>query len=483
MRAVDRDTEKFLYRQVTDLISEQMQAGALRPGDRLPSLRRLSSSLGLSIPTVKQAYQELERQGRVESRPQSGFYVRARVDNPIVRSGVGSHRGAVKPSPVRCRSLMERVYDDIHRPDAQLFGIANPSMVRPAAKGLNRAMKRVMARAEGSALGYARSTGDPELVRQIAYRYLDRGGKVEPEAIVVTNGGQEALTIALMAVAEPGDIIAVESPTYCGLLELIESLGMLAVEIETCPQHGLSIPALAKALNRHDIKACIFASCINNPLGSATSDAHRETLVGLLEDRDIPLIEDDVYGELMFDGHRPRLAQFYSRKNLVLTCGSFSKTAAPGYRIGWLLPGRFDEQVRRLKRAFSCSSGLLQQLTLSEYIASGDYDRHLKTIRPLLRSNAERMTALIGRYFPARTRISRPAGGSVLWLELSEHIDSAELFDRALEQSITVCPGSIFSPTGRYRHFVRLSFGFPWDDAVEAGIRSLGLLVARLSGE
>ena len=253
----------------------------------------------------------------------------------------------------------------------------------------------------------------------------------KPEAIVVTNGGQEALTIALMAVAAHGDIIAVESPTYCGMLELIESLGMLAIEVETCPQNGLSISALEKALDSHDIKACIFASCINNPLGSATTDAHRETLVGLLEDRGIPLIEDDVYGELMFDGRRPRLAQSYSRKNLVLTCGSFSKTAAPGYRIGWLLPGRFDEQARRLKRAFSCSSGLLQQLTLSEYIASGDYDRYLKTIRPLLRSNAERMTALIGRYFPARTRISRPAGGSVLWLELSEHIDSAELFDRA----------------------------------------------------
>jgi len=483
MRTVDREADRFLYRQVADLIAEQMRAGALRPGDRLPSLRRLSSSLGLSIPTVKQAYQELERQGRVESRPQSGFYVRARVDNPLVRSGVGARRGGLKPSPVSCRSLMERVYDDIHRPDASLFGIANPSMVRPATKGLNRTMKRVLARAAESNLGYARSTGDPDLVRQIAYRYLDNGGKVEPESIVITNGGQEALTIALMSVAERGDIIAVESPTYCGMLELIESLGMLAVEIETCPQQGLSIAALEEALNRYDIKACMFASCINNPLGSATSDEHRESLVGLLEAREIPLIEDDVYGDLMFDGHRPRLAQFYSRKNLVLTCGSFSKTAAPGYRIGWLLPGRFGEQARRLKRAFSCSSGLLQQLTLSEYIASGDYDRQLKTIRPLLRSNAERMTALIGRYFPARTRISRPAGGSVLWLELSEHIDAAELFDRALEQSITICPGSIFSPTGRYGHFIRLSFGFPWSDAVEAGIRALGLLVARSSAE
>lgn len=483
MRAVDRDTDRFLYRQVTDLIAEQMRAGTLRPGDRLPSLRRLSASLGLSIPTVKQAYQELERQGRVESRPQSGFYMRARVDNALVRSGVGARRGDSKPSQLRCRSLMERVYDSIHRPDAQLFGIANPSMVRPASKGLNRAMKRVMARTENNSLGYARSTGQPELVRQIAYRYLDIGGPVEPEGIVITNGGQEALSIALMAVAKRGDIIAVESPTYCGMLEIIESLGMLAIEIETCPEDGLSISALEKTLGQHDVKACIFSSCINNPLGSATSDEHREALVGLLEARNIPLIEDDVYGDLMFDGSRPKLAQFYSRKNLVLTCGSFSKTVAPGYRIGWLLPGRFDEQVRRLKRALSASSGLLQQLTLSEYIAAGDYERHLKTICPLLKSNAERMAALIGRYFPARTRISRPRGGSVLWLELNDAIDSAELFDRALEQSLTICPGSIFSSTGRYRHFIRLSFGFPWNDAVEEGIRNLGLLVARSSGE
>lgn len=483
MRAVDRETDKFLYRQVTDLIAEQMQAGTLRPGDRLPSLRRLSANLGLSVPTVKQAYQELERQGRVESRPQSGFYVRARVDNPLVRSGVGDGHRSLKPSEVRCRSLMERVYDCIHRPDAQLFGIANPSMIRPASKGLNRAMKRVMSTTEHSSLGYARSAGQPELVRQIAYRYLDIGGKVEPEEIVITNGGQEALSIALMAAANPGDIIAVESPTYCGMLELIESLGMLALEIETCPEEGLSIPALEEALNRHDIGACIFSSCINNPLGSATTDEHRETLVGVLESRKVPLIEDDVYGDLMFDGRRPRLAQFYSRENLVLTCGSFSKTVAPGYRTGWLLPGRFDEQARRLKRALSASSGLLQQLTLSEYIAAGDYDRHLKTIRPLLKSNAERMAALIGRYFPANTRISRPMGGSVLWLELDKRIDSAELFDLALEKSITICPGSIFSPTGRYRNFIRLSFGFPWSDAVEASIRTLGLLVARVTGE
>lgn len=478
MLAVDKNSPTFLYLQVTELIAGQIQAGALRPGDRLPSLRRLSTRLGLSIPTIKQGYMELERQGRVESRPQSGYYVRAVVNNPLVRP---APRTGLKPVPVRHRSLMERVYDGIHRSDSIGFGIANPSMVRPAAKGLHRAMKRVMARAEQRSLGYAPANGEPELIRQIAYRYLDLGGRVEPEGVIVTNGGQEALAIALSSVAGARDIIAVESPTYLGLLELIESLGMLAVEIETCPKHGVSLSALEEALDRHDIKACVFATSINNPLGSVTTDEHREQLVELLEDRGIPLVEDDVYGDLMFDGSRPKPAQSFSRRDLVLTCGSFSKTVAPGYRIGWLLPGRFGERARRLKRAISVSSGMLQQLTLSEYIAAGDYDRQLKALRPALAQNAQRMSALIAQHFPGDTRVSQPGGGSVLWLELSPRVDSERLFDAALERSIAICPGLVFSPSRRYRHFIRLSFGFPWSAEVEAGIRTLGELVAQMS--
>ncbi len=481
MLAIDKSADAFLYRQVIDLIDEKIRSRALVPGDKLPSLRRLSSRLAVSIPTVKQAYLELERQGHVESRPQSGFYVRAWSRNELVRPATPAC-GCLLPARVRCRSLIEQVSDGIHRPGVLPFGIANPSMAKPAAKGLHRAMKRVMARAEQRSLGYAPANGEPALRRQIAYRYLDLGGKVEPEDLIITNGGQEALSLALMSVAREGDIVAVESPTYHGLLELIESLGMLAVEVEACPRSGLSLSGLERALERHDIKACMFASALNNPLGSATSDDHRQTLVGMLEERGIPLIEDDVYGDLLFDDRRPRPGQFFSRANLVLTCGSFSKTVAPGYRIGWLVAGQFAERAARLKRAFSCSCGLLQQLTLTEYLASGDYDRHIRALLPVLKQNAERMSAAIGRYFPPATRVSQPQGGSVLWLELDRKVDSARLFERALAEGISICPGSIFSTTRRYRHFARLSYGHPWSDALEDGLERLGQLVAELAG-
>jgi len=471
--AVDKEAGDFLYTQVVDLITHQVDNGTLRPGDRLPSLRRLSRKLEVSIPTIRQAYLELERQGRIEARPKSGYFVHAKRLNPLV----SIKRRDCKPVEVRCQKLIDRVYDSIHRPGVLPLGIANPSMANPATKTLHRAMKRIMARAETRSLSYAPAYGEPGLCRQIAYRYLNQGGSVDPGEVLITNGGQEALALALKSVAEPGDVIAVESPAYYGMLELIESLDMLAVEVETCPVDGVVISSLENALKNNRIAACMFSSSINNPLGCMSSDEHRQELVGLVESYKVPLIEDDVYGELFFEGPRPKPAQFFSRKGLVLTAGSFSKTVAPGYRTGWLLPGKFGDQARKMKRAFSCSSGLLQQLTLAEFMASHDYDRHLNRLRPILKQNSERMAARIERHFPAETGISRPGGGSVLWLEMPGGIESEVLFDTAMEHCISIVPGDIFSAGSCFRNYIRLSFGHPWSEKIEDGIATLGLLV------
>lgn len=472
MLAVDKNNDEFLYLQVVELIAAQVSNGTLRAGDRLPSLRSLSGKLEVSIPTVRQAYLELERQGRIEARPKSGYFVQ-----PMRRSRLVSvNCRNCRPMEVHCQKLIDRVYQHIHQPGVLPLGIANPSMAKPATRTLHRAMKRVMSRAEERALGYAPAYGEPGLCRQIAFRYLTHGGSIDPGEVIISNGGQEALTLALKSVAQPGDVIAVESPAYYGMLELIESLGMLALELETCPVEGVSISALQTALENHDITACLFSSSLNNPLGCLSSEKHRETLVELIEAHEVPLIEDDVYGELVYDAPRPKPAQFYSRKGLVLTCGSFSKTVAPGYRIGWLLPGRFLARAQKFKRALSCSSGLLQQLTLAEFIASGDYDRHLKRLKPVLKQNADRMISCIENSFPPETRISRPRGGSVVWLELPGNTDSEKLFDAAIEENISIVPGRIFSAGQRYRNFIRLSYGHPWSDGIETAISTLGVL-------
>lgn len=479
MLAIDKQESAYLYCQVIDLIGENIDAGTLRPGDRLPSLRKMSQSAGVSVPTVRQAYIELERQRRIESRPQSGFYVRHVATNDIVHPAPSS-KG--EPVSLGCRPLMVRVYDGINHPELVPLGIANPCMAKPAAKTLHRAMKRVMARAEERSLGYATTLGEPSLRRQIAYHYLDTiGVQVEPDHIAITNGGQEALLLALRAVASPRDVIAVETPTYHGLLELIDSLGMLAVEIETCPEEGVVLGELRRTLQQHPVKACMFSTTLSNPLGVAMPESDRRELVKIIEEFDTVLIEDDVYGDLRFDGVRPVPAQFLSKSARIITCGSFSKTAAPGYRIGWVVTDHYVDEITRLKRAFSCSSGLLQQLTLADFLASGNYSRHLKTLRPVLKRNAERMSAMVAEHFPAETRTSKPVGGSVLWLELPGNIDSQQLFDDAIDAGISIAPGQIFSPSQRYSNFIRLSYGHPWSERTEEAMRWLGRRVAELA--
>ena len=479
MLALDKQDGPYLYRQVIDIIKENIDTGTLRAGDRLPSLRKMSQRIGVSIPTVRQAYIELERQRQVESRPKSGFYVRNLAANDIV---LPSALIKGKPVALNCRSLMERVYDGINDPSLVPLGIANPCMAKPAAKSLHRAMKRVMSRAEERSLGYASTLGEPGLRRQIAFHYLDTtGAKVDPDSICITNGGQEALLLSLQAVASAGDVIAVESPTYHGVLELIDSLGMLALEVETCPEEGVTIAALDRTLSEHSVKACVFSTTLGNPLGVTMPDEDRVRLVNVLEKHDVALIEDDVYGDLRFDGYRPTPAQFLNSKARIITCGSFSKTAAPGYRIGWVAAGAQIDRIAQLKRAFSCSSGLLQQMTLADFLGSGDYNRHLKLLRPVLQRNAERMSALVANYFPKETRTSKPVGGSVQWLELPQSIDAVQLLDDAVAAGISIAPGNIFSPCGCYSHFIRLSYGHPWGQRTEDAIRWLGKRVSSMA--
>ena len=472
MLELKTDDSAFLYRQIIDLVREYIDSGALRPGDRLPSLRKMSELAKVSVPTVRQAYVELERLRQVESRPKSGYYVRQANANPIVRPARASR---CQPMALHGRSLMDRVYDGINDASLVPLGIANPSMAKPAAKALHRAMKRVMARAEDRSIGYANTEGEPALRRNIAYHYLDTTGiSVDPDTICITNGGQEALLLALNTVASQGDVIAIETPTYHGILELIDSLGMLAIEVKTCPKEGVYVDELERVFQEHRVTACVLSTTLSNPLGVSMPRKDQLRLLDALKQYDVALIEDDVYGDLRFDGSRPTPLQFQDSGARILTCGSFSKTASPGYRIGWLCAGQHLNRVAQLKRAFSCSSGLLQQLTLSDFIASGDYSRHLTQLRSVLQCNAERMSALIAKHFPTGTRTSRPVGGSILWIELPKAVNAEHLFDAAIDAGISIVPGHIFSPGARYQNFIRLSFGHPWDARIEDAIKRVG---------
>ena len=482
MLAVKKDAGAFLYCQVIELINQMVESGTLKAGDKLPSLRKLSARLGVSLPVVKQAYLALVDQGKVSARPQSGYYIRPNLCKGLLSLKPRERR--FEAVSLSCRSLIEKVYQTEHMAGLMHLGMSNPTRARPATQMLNRSLRRAMSRAGDDATDYAPINGDLELRRQLALCYLDQGLNVDPDEIIITNGAQEALSLALQAVAAPGDVIAVESPTFFGILELIESLGMRAVEIETCHEDGLWLEDLRRALDRVPIRACLFSTAINNPLGSLMPEATRSDMVALLEERDIPLIEDDVYTELCYQEQRPRIARSYAKKGRVLTCSSFSKTASPGYRVGWILPGVFRENVARFKRAHSASSPYLLQLALTEFIRYGEYETHLKALRKQLIVNMERMRGLISKHFPEQTRVSSPKGGAMLWLELPEVIDSVDLFHAALEIGVGIAPGSIFSSCNKFKNFIRLSYGRPWTPELVEAIGRLGKFIAqKASGE
>ncbi len=475
MRLVDKSAAEFLYQQVIDFIERQEQSGALRPGDKLPSLRKLSRQFEISVPTVKQAYVELERQGTISARPQSGYYLKATQARTLLP--MRAKWASCEPTEISCRSLIEQVYEAVHMPDSVALGISNPVHAHPPDKALARLMRSVISRVSEKAVSYGPVNGDPKLRLNLAFRYQEQGVQVNHEDIIITNGAQEALSIALQCVAKRGDIIAVESPCYFGLIELIESLGMKALEVYTCTEAGVCVKELAKVIAQHPVKACLFSSAISNPLGSMMTDKQRQSMVKLLEKNHIVLIEDEVYSDLYFTERRPVPAQLYSEKGLVLTCSSFSKTAAPGYRVGWLLPGKFEEKAKRIKRAQSCSTSMLQQWTLSDYLMSGEYDRHLQVLRKTLRYNCERMRALTAEYFPEQVCISKPKGGSVLWLRCRSHVDTSQLFNQAVALGVNFAPGEIFSPSGKYKNYMRISYGVQWSEKIDQAIQVLGKLV------
>lgn len=466
----------LLYEQVADHIVTLIDKGTLQPGERLPSIRKLSSQMDVSISTVLQAYMVLEGKDWIEAKPQSGFYVRPARHLP-------PEPQASTPSPAVTRvgvsELVAQVFQSAHDPQMIQLALSTPSPEHLPVKRLNRLMAGATARSGARALSYDFPPGYGPLRHEIAKRLIDAGCRLSEDEIVTTHGTMEALNLCLRAVAKAGDIIAIESPAFYGTLQIIESLGMKALEILTDPREGIVLNELASALRRQKVRACLFVTNYSNPLGSCMPDANKKALVELLARREIPLIEDDIYGDLCFSTTRPKTAKAYDKQGLVLLCSSFSKTLAPGYRVGWTAPGRFKPQVESLKFTSSMATTTAPQMAIADFLQSGGYDRYLRKLRRVLMTQVQQMSNAVGRYFPAGTKVTRPQGGYVLWVELPRSVDSLELHRRALAQKISIVPGPIFSAKQKYRNFIRLSCGLPWSEKVDRAVQTLADLARK----
>ncbi|MGA0611465.1 PLP-dependent aminotransferase family protein [Caldimonas sp. KR1-144] len=474
----DSNADAPLYERIANQVEQAMAGGALRAGDRLPSVRQLSQQHGVSVTTALQALRHLENRGLVQARPKSGYFVCPRLPalpEPQMDLRVDA------ASFVSMDQVLHEFLLTMEDPQAVPAFQALPARsLLPEAK-----LQAILASVNRRHPEYGTTfsiAGSAALRQQIARRAVSSGVQLRPEEIVITNGGMEALYLALKSVAAPGETILVESPTYFSLLQTIESLGMRALEIPSHPRAGISLEALDFATQTPGaVRACVLLPHFPNPGGSLMPVEHKRQLVQLCAERGIAVIESDIYGELYFGDQRPPVLKSFDEHNDVILCSSFTKTVAPGYRIGWIAPGRHFMKTQALKMRTSCASPMLQQEVLAQFMRDGGYDHHLRRLRAALKLQAHQMADAVARHFPMGCRLSIPQGGFMLWIELPRHVDSREVFALARLAHIGVAPGAAFSISRRFDHFIRLQYGDPWSARMEESMRKLGQIVAKLA--
>lgn len=477
MNPSPHDPTEPLYRRIAAEIAETIQRGTLKIGDRLPSIRKLKTIKRVSIPTIQEALRILEDQGLVEARKKSGYFVK-----PPAVSFVAPTPGRVsgRPAAVSVMQLTAPILNAAAQPHLLPFGAAVPSAELFPTDRLQKSLSSYIRR-HGAAIGhYGFSPGSRALRNEVAKRAMSWDCKLDPEDIVVTNGCVEAVGLALRAVTKPGDIVAIESPGYYGFIQMLEMLHLRVLEIPSGIVDGISLCHLAKAVEEHDVKACVVSTTVTNPCGATmTLDAKRE-LVRLLSERSIPLIEDATFADLQFQGLLTAAKSFDDSGNVML-CASLTKTIAPGLRIGWIHAGRHAERLAFLKRVSSIGQPQIIEGGLAEYLAHGGVDRHLRTLRQRLNEQLGQHLLAVAHYLPAGIRVCRPSGGFLLWLEWPDNVDVLELHAEALNVGIGLAPGPLFSASGQFRHHMRVNCGQVWGPEVERGYEKLAHLASTLS--
>ncbi|MES2437784.1 MAG: PLP-dependent aminotransferase family protein [Verrucomicrobiota bacterium] len=474
---MEKESGRPLYQKIADRMEAMIDSGSLRAGDRIPSVRHSSLQHQVSIPTVMQAYTLLESRRLIEARPKSGFYVRPRLSKSLREPMLSKRKPAVASLSgfASAISMIQDITDTTLVP----LGAAIPGDDLLPLEKLAQLTSSVVRRMTAVSLQYDPAPGCLPLRKELGRLSLDWGCGLDASDFIITLGASEALHLALLAVTKAGDTVLVESPTYYGTLNLLSQMKLKVIAVPSSAGEGLDMEAVGKALEAHPVAAMLVIPNFSNPLGSLMPEANRRQLLELAEKHDIPIIEDDIYGDLPHEGPRPHCLKSLDGGDRVILCGSYSKTLAPGFRIGYIVAGKHKPRVMELKNAFNIGGPPLPALTIAEFLRTGGYERHLRRLRQTFRHQVCKMRETVAAVFPDGTRLSNPSGGFVLWLELPGNTDILPVFHAARAAGINFAPGPLFSPDGRFKNCLRLSCGSPWSPQMEAALATLAKFIAR----
>jgi len=474
--------KSYQYTRIASSLSDMIRNGVLVAGQRMPSLRQLSAQHNVSMGTAVQVYRQLEDDGLIVSRERSGYFVR---DTHMEPRDLQPQITALPDTPQLAShaQLNFGLLRAARMPGVLSLGIvATPVGEYLPQSSLARALSSVCRKEISSPVSYGDFQGYLPLRIQIARRMIDAGCHIAPDEILITNGCQESMFLAFSVITKPGDTVMLESPTYFGAIHILETLGVKALEIPTDPTNGIDLDAVERAIKKHRITAAMCMPVCQNPLGASMPEKNKQRLVEIFEKENIPLIENDAMGELIYKRPRPCAAKSFDRTGNVIFCSSFSKTLGPGHRVGWIIPGKFAQSINYLKAVNNGGSAIWMQMAIAEMLSRSGY---IQALNKSLNNYKERVTTIrnwVKQYFPQGTRVSKPQGGYLLWVEFPESVKTIELFERLLEKKIAIASGEVFSPNAVYKHHIRLNCGEEASDLdrVHEAIKTIGALAKEM---
>jgi len=469
--------KKFKYIEIAEKIEHLIFNGTYKNGDKLNSVRTMSLEYKISISTAFRAYYYLESKGLIEAKSRSGYYVKHQSENRF------EDIKAMEDKDYKIGTLSEltiQIVKSIQKEKDQLSLLIPPIDLIPTGK-LKKSAKKILQTSSTAYTEYSTIQGSKKARIEVSKLLLNSQAIVNYDDIILTNGCYEAISLALEATTEPNDIVAVESPTAFGLLQLLTSLKLKIIEIPINIKTGISIEQLEKNLKINAIKACIFIPNFNNPTGALMSDEKKQKVVSLLEKFDIPLIEDDIYGEIYFTSHRPRSCKSFDKSGNVILCSSLSKTLAPGYRFGWITPGKYYEKIYKIKHERSIYCNTLNQMIIADFLKNGRFDFHLRNYRNRIYERYQNTLQLITKYFPKNIKTTQPKGSTALWIELNYNIDATKLSMLLLKENIGLLPGKSFSTTNYFNNFIRINFSSPYSEELEYKFAYIGKILKQLN--
>ena len=468
----------FIYEHVASCLEDAIVKGVYPEGARLPSIRELRSQFRVSASTAMEAYAVLEEKGLIQPKPKSGHFVKQR--RQLADQPAKTWPSADPESITVAHHTMELCWAPT-KTNSHSLTVTAP--LPTASQELARCIARAARLNIANSTKYERPEGARTLREAIARLMAERSTMIAPDDVIVTNGAHEALVLALRATTDPGDVVAVESPTYFGVLQAMEGHGLQALSLPTHPRKGVDLGALEQAARNGAMRACVLGPTHQNPLGFTMSDNAKRKAVEILARYEVPLIEDDVYGFVSIDAPGAAPAKSFDLTGNVIFCGSFSKTLSPAIRLGWGLPGRFASQFLRQKWLANLSTNIVPQLAVVEFLKG---NRFRRLMQHSAREYARRIMLMrdwVLRCFPAGTKCTAPDGGMVLWVELPDGFDAMSALAEAREAGVSFLPGNIFAASADYRNFLRLSTSATDLDAIPEVIQRLGRAIHKCHGE